>query len=619
MAAKGKRTFWVAPAITPLHTQRIEQLNKNGFDVVILKGFQEILVATAAGRPSCLLVDTPEGDPDSTLKLMNDLTGLAELNGVRFILSSVTPSTDAMALAVAENFRDILPLKLPDEMWLQRILYTTAIKATPAFPAPLCEISMNQFAVVRVPARVVWINETHIRIECRGSMQAGSTLQMTGPISQAFGVGHIGLTVESVRKNQLRFRFSQALVCRWRVPGANTASVSTMIRTLLTSAQNESKLRAYVVVSSAAIRKTLTTELNPGVFELKIGLQRHTIPSEIEYFSPDVIFLDSPIVKAMSGPELDAILSTIPGDVPIVVFGSDVEKVKLTAATRNRTVFYEPSPNPAHLAEAGKRYRVVAHAHGGDSATPMAQIKAEDAWSKIEVHVPARLVSLNASVGEIALPFSIGVFTLAKLEAPLLRKALGRDPFIKITDSTERASDFNITQFNQHCHFYLADTTQSEQITLAGVLVNMLAEYYKKYFSSTVPPPLPATRSLAPLQVAPIQLAIVPPEVVASKTPVLKTAPAQAKPIVEFKENIDIDYGAAISSSLVNAQTVIVGAVKKSIDMTVLKSVATLLILGGVAAYIISHTDDSGFREEYKAESQIFKNIAAPGAVKKSP
>lgn len=614
MAAKGKRTFWVATTITPLHTQRIEQLNKNGFDVVVLKSLQEILVATAAGRPSCLIVDTPEGDSAGTLKLMNDVTGLAELNGVRFILSSVTPSTDAMALAVSENFRDILPLKLPDEMWLQRILYTTATKATSALPAPLCEISMNQFAVVRAPARVVWINETHIRIECRGTMQTGSTLQMTGPISRSFGVGHIGLTVESVRKNQLLFRFSQALICRWRVPGANTVSVSTMIRTMLTSAQSESKLRAYVVASSAAIRKTLTTALNPAVFELKIGLQRHTIPNEVEYFSPDVIFLDSPIVKAMSGAELIAIFSTIPGDVPLVVFGADVDKAKLTAAIQNRPVFYELSPDPAHVAEAGKRYRIVPHAHGADFATPMARIKADDPWSKIEVHVPARLVSLNASVGEIALPFSIGVFTLAKLEAPLLRKALGRDPYIKITDSNERSSDVNITQFNQHSHFYLADTTQAEQVTLAGVLINMLAEYYKKYFSSTLAPPLPPARSLANLQAAPIQIAVVPPEEVAPKAPVVKPAPVQRKPMVEFKENVDIDYGAAISNGIVNAQSLIVSAVKENIDMMVLKAVVTLLVLGGVAAYIISHTDDSGYLDEHKAESEIFKKIADPNS-----
>ena len=619
MPAKGKRTFWVMTAVTPLHTQRIELLNKNGFDVVSLKNFQEILDATGAGRPSCIIVDTPEGDSASTLKLMKDLTGLAELNGVRFILSSVTPSTDAMLLAVAENFRDILPLNLSDEMWLQRIQYTTATKPTQKFSAPLCEISMNQFAVVRVPARVVWINETHIRIECRGSMQAGSTLQMTGAVSESFGVGHIGLTVESIHKNQLLFRFSQALVCRWRVPAANAEAVSKMIRTMLASTQNDSKLRAYVVASNPGFRKALSTDLNPLHFELKIGLQRYTVPNEIEYFSPDVIFLDAPIVKAMTGVELVTIFNKVPGDVPLVIYGEDVEKAKLTAAIHNRPVFYEKSPNATHLADASRRYRIIPHAHGADSTTPIAQIKADHGWSKIEVHVPARLVSLNASVGEISLPFCVGAFTLAKLEAPLLHKALGRDPYIKITDSVEKSSDLNISQFNQHAHFYIADSTLSEQITLADFLVNMLAEYYKKYFSSTVTPSLQPPRSLASLQAAPVQKVLIAREEVNPDAPTVKPLPVPAKPIIEFKKSVATDYGVAISTTIANTQTKFVGAVKKNVDLTVIKAVVTLVILGGIAAYVASHADSTHFREQFKAESEIFKKIADPRAFKPNP
>lgn len=618
MSAKGKRTFWVIQSETRLHAQRIELLNNNGFDVIVLTSYQDVLAATAIGRPSCILIDTPETDNPAVIRMIGDLTALAELNGVRFILSSVSKSPEATTIAVSENFRDIIPLQLSEDAWLLRIQYTTAIKASASFPSPLCEISLNQVASIRAPGRVVWINETHLRIECRGSMHHGSTLQMTGAISEALQVGHLSLTVESVHKSHLVFRFSQALICRWRVPGANAEASATMIRKMLIGQQSEAKLRAYIVASNANIRKSLTTGLRSDRFELKIGLQRHTIAKEVEYFSPDVVFLDSPILKSLTPDELLSIFEKLPGDVPVIVYGSDVDKVYLKTIFKTRQVYFESAPDPMSLSDAGARYRIVPHAHVHDANSPTAQIVAEHPWSKIEIHVPARLLSLNASSGKISLPFSIGVFTLAQLEAPLLRKALGRDPYVKITATAENTSLLNATQFNQDVHFYFADVNQNEKNHLANILVTMLSDYYKKYFPSGSTQTIQAPRSLESLQAPITKIALAP---AAPVTPPPKERLAPNAPVANFafSEHTETRYSELLAEAGVKITKNAVRAVKKNIDLTVIKALITIAVIGAIAAYVISHADDTDFIKNHAAEAEIFKKIAGPKRLEGRP
>ncbi|MCX7315555.1 MAG: hypothetical protein NTZ22_01610, partial [Hyphomicrobiales bacterium] len=401
---------------TEQHQERCLLLALNGFDVIMLSGIQDVIKSCAEGRPTCVIIDTPIHDSLAGVQSIQTLAVMPELNGVRFILSVTHSAPESLRVAVSENFRDLIPISLLPVQWLQRVQYATAAKPTD-FNAPLCEISMNQVAVALAPARVIWISETHIRIECRGNQKPGTSLQISGPMSTAFGVSHVSLTVESVHKDQLMYRFSQALVCKWRISGTAAERASTLIRRLNTEF-SDARIRAFIAVTKPETRKIIADCLKLQNFEMKVALQKSTIR----------------ILSSIAEADIQAMFEKLPGDVPVVIYaapGSHHETFRKLVGSR--PIFFESTAHAEHLQTASSRYHITPHAHVDDSHGSKAQIASQHSWSKIELHVPARLRGLNPTVGEIALPFSMGAFTLARLEAPILRKALGRDPYIKIT------------------------------------------------------------------------------------------------------------------------------------------------------------------------------------------
>ncbi len=609
MTAKGKRTFWITAAPTPLHVERVALLNQSGFDVLVISGLQELLLHNASQRASCILIDTPEPGSTERVQMINQLAMMPEMNGVRFILIATQHTPEAYRVAVAENFRDIIPLKLEASAWLHRVQFATGAKPS-EFTAPLCEISMNQVAVAMAPARIIWINETHIRIECRGSQRIGSALQMTGPIASNFGVPHISLTVESIHKDQLQYRFSQALVCRWRVAAAHSQQVSAVIARLPTSHQG-TKLRAFVAVSKSDLRKSIITNLSAANYDIKVGLQRNNLAAELQYFSPDVIFFDDKLFQNLTESELSDIFAPLSAEIPAVIFGAQADQPRFGKALGKRRFFVESDANHAALQNAASRYRLTASLMTSKSAVVTRPIPVDHPWSKIDVLVPARLVSLNPLVGEISLPYSMGSFSLAKLEAPILRRSLGRDPYIKITNTSEIRSSLHASQFSHHAHFYLADVDRDEQLKLANNLILMISDYYQKQFTATSlniavtdPSASVATMSAPEIaKLAPIKL---------KDEPTLEPpfaadifTPKKRRP--DIKKQADQDFFVSW---------------RRHIDPTILKALGVFIIALGIMALILNiamNVDESFYKDHGRQYSDFFQRMTNPEFRKANP
>ena len=244
----------------------------------------------------------------------------------------------------------------------------------------------------------------------------------------------------------------------------------------------DQKLRAYVAVSRSEFRKQIVESLPPTRFDLKVGLQRSAVALEFKYFSPDIVFMDDKLFATLDDAEIIDMLASVPGDVPLVIYGPAADAKRVKSLIGSRSVYLEPILSKDHVANAAHRYKVVSHAPTAQNHERVHAISPDHPWSKIEVKVPARLTSLNPMVGAISLPYSMGAFTLARLEAPILNKAFGRHPQIKITDMVERASSVHVSEFTYHGHFYLADVTQEEQMKLSTVLLTMIQDYYQKMF-----------------------------------------------------------------------------------------------------------------------------------------
>jgi hypothetical protein len=614
MTAKGKRTFWVTTALTDAHHERIDMLRKNGFDVVLIPGLHEIVQHNAIQRASCVLFDTPQQSQLDRLQMIHQMTMMPEMNGVRFILIATQHSLDAYRMAVAEGFRDIIPLGLDLASWLQRVQFATGAKPS-EFPAPLCEISMNQFAVATAPGRIIWISETHIRIECRGSQRIGSTLQITGPIAGSLGVNHISLTVESVHKDLLQFRFSQALVCRWRVPAGQSEHASFLIRRIPVGDQGP-KLRAFVAATRADLRKNIITNLNASKFDIKVGLQRKTVAQELGYYSPNVIFLDDKLFENFGTHELNSMFSSVPMDVPVVIFGAETDRNRFAAVLGQRRLFIESEASKEVLQNAGRRFQINATSMAPNPGQIIRPIPVDHPWSKIDVLVPARLLSLNPKVGVISLPYSMGPFSLLKLEAPILRRAFSRDPYIKITNTIEMTSALPTNRFNHHAHFYLADVDRTEQSKLGASLAYMLNDYYHKQFS-TNPGALPA------------QIATPIPAGTQSQTSSQASKSTEVEPLNQeinaHQKLIMRDLGAA-SPRLPKMRTKFslanLANWRVTFDPILVKAFIVFIVAIGIMMMVLNvamNIDDSFYRDHGREYSDFFQRMTNPEFRKNNP
>lgn len=169
MTNKGKPTIWVVEGISPLHEERKKILDNCGFEIYFASDTASFQDITSKVRPTTILVDTFK-DFEKTSQFLQHISSKAELATCRASLIDIHNDAPAKKLALATNFRDIIPWSLPNQEWVTRLQFATASKPI-EIPSTLCGIYINQPAVVVVPARVVWVNETHMRIECRGSQK----------------------------------------------------------------------------------------------------------------------------------------------------------------------------------------------------------------------------------------------------------------------------------------------------------------------------------------------------------------------------------------------------------------------------------------------------------------
>lgn len=471
MSAKFRRTFWITNSVTAQHSARAKLLESQGYKVFFASDSHTALKLAREARPICILIDTCDPSNTSEIQSLISLAKDPEFNAVRFILSLTANCPELVGCALSEGFRDIVPLAISDNQWLNRVLYANASKTAEDSLSPV-EVGLNQIASTISSGRITWINQTHIRIECRGPQRIGNSLQISGAISQALKLPRVSLIVESIEKQRLLYRYSQALICSWQVPPTHEETAKKTIQSLIKD-KPDPKIRAFVAISRPTLRTTLVKGLDAGKFFVRAGLQKSNLPLELNYFSPSIIFFDDKLLEALSDVELNNLLDAIPESIPIIIFG--VASEKISSILVDRKVFFESSVQQAHLKNAAVRYEIPYEKQTDGDHVDTCAVSPDHPWSKIDVHTPARLKALSSTGGHISSQFPIGTYSLAKIESPFLRKILRRDPIIKI--KTTHSFDSS-AMFGHESSFHLADTTTTEEAIIAAALVTHVKDHY---------------------------------------------------------------------------------------------------------------------------------------------
>lgn len=608
---------------TSTHDERLALLKQTGFDVYVVHDTASMLVSCEEIRPTTIIIDTLENIPETLLAIKTIATN-AELSVSKAILSTLLVDESCCKEAMAANFRDIIPWHLStNQEWLSRVQFATAPRPID-LPKTLCALNINQPAIVRVPARIIWINSSHMRIECRGKQRVGNTLSISGQLSEEWGVAHINLMVESIHRDKLLYRFSQAIVARWQVPPAATNRALASIKELEKNV-TVPPVRIFIAMNRADWRKVAIDALTPQRHEVNVALKRANITSEFTYFSPDVVFFDDRVANSLSDDELLSMFAKIPYDIPLVVFGSDFDQDRMRQLLLGRPIYNETSPSHEAFSYAISRFKIVQHNRDLDLSTPVCHILADHPWSSAELEITARLLEVNPKSGTLSLPFSIGPFGLARLDSPVFKKSIGRNVYIKITNVAESQFAVSNPQYTHSAEFIASDVTKDESKRLSHTLLATAADYYAKIFGSE--------RRIAPHENAAVHAPIVSPTANVNPPPTIVSAPSVysthirvepslKEPTVEYlkptppykkpgRRELPVDRSNSVTFDL-----------GRHFDPVIVKALGVFTVAALVMVLIIyaaTRVDENSYKDHGKEYTEFFKRMKDPDYSKSKP
>jgi hypothetical protein len=233
-------------------------------------------------------------------------------------------------------------------------------------------------------------------------------------------------------------------------------------------------------VQSPALRTAILGRFDDPRFEVTTALQKQSIVDEPRFFTPDIVFIEDQLCLAENGERFDLMMKALDEQCTVLIFG----KHEAVAALRRRhfgrriVAFHKI---PKNLAETVlTRFRPAHDGKISGLALDACHINAESPYSLAELTFAARLTRVHPHAAGVALPHIVGDFALCRLESPLLRKLLGRNPYMKFTATySDGRSDHG--GFPYLADGYLADLDQGERQALSQGLVRLMTEHLARF------------------------------------------------------------------------------------------------------------------------------------------
>jgi hypothetical protein len=473
---KKRRTFWITPAASPAAKERALALTARGYDVRFFASLDRMASELETKRASVVVV-SDEGDEAATETILVALMTMPEVQGARLILATTRPSDKIYRLAACSNFRDIIPLDLDEKQFLTRFVYATAGRAL-KYVQPAGQIALKNISAVSFPARITWINQEKLRLECRVKPTPGSSIVIGGALARALGVPLLTARVAETQRSHLIYRFSEAVIADWQVP----ASVRPRANAFLGELEAQSigpRTRIFIAVQSPDVRTSIMVHCDNPRFEVSTALQKQSIVDDPKFFTPDVVFIEDVLAAEEGGTRFRQMLSNMAGEATVFVIG------KLPALAELQKQFVQHKlvalPRQGTTLAANVLARHLPHYDDKTSAAEKhaVHLASENPYSIAEVQVTARLTRIHPLALQLALPFPVSHFAVVRVESPLIHKVIGRAPYVKVTGSYPDSHP-DAAPFSHLADAYIADCTTAERQALAAHLTRLVGEAYTR-------------------------------------------------------------------------------------------------------------------------------------------
>ena len=474
-SGRKRLCFWLTDNVGPLHRDFALELGLKNFDIQFF-GTLDLLVAETRLRRPAVIIIGDEGHDQLVEKAILTLTSMPDISGSRLVMTLSKHHENLKRYAACSAFRDLIPMNLEKNQWLQRFTFATSSNDS-AIPKPAMQLTLNSIAAINAPARIVALSKDKIWIECRLRPHRGANLQIIGPMADALGVNSLTAVISETRSSKLNYRFSDALVAEWKSDDLGPDGVKRILEELQ-QIDAGPRCRVFAAIQDGQVRSSLLRQLDVLQFEVTTALHKMSIVQEPKFFSPNIVFVEDQLCMGEHQLRFLKMLANLADDVPVVIVGNKVRSDEAQAFAPNRRVFVLPRITQNFLTLLWKRFlpkesRTFRHR----IAEGAIYIASDHLYSIAQVAFPARITRLHPNSLQLALPFPMSQYGVMQLQSPLLKKIWGRDPYAKAVQIYESRDPGALGfPFRASCVFCDADT--QDQKLLGQALVRSLTDQF---------------------------------------------------------------------------------------------------------------------------------------------
>lgn len=463
--AKQKHVIWLCKTNTKESERKKKILEQHGYLVSCVTSITSLKERVKLQRANIVAVSQDQNPADLCEDILQ-LAKVTETKGSKWLLFTIRQNTKLQEYAAGANFKDFIPLDLPDKIWMQRFLYAT-VGHSLNYPIPNGQLSHSSLVNVEFPFRLIWITESKLRLESHVTPSIGSILKLKGHLNSELGTKIIDLNVQAISSTRLNYRYSSAIEGTWTYANKDASKCQNVIKQLRIFSPKQ-RHRVFLAVRNQGIRRDLNNLLSSEEFELNSAIQLKSLGTEPSFFTPDLIIVESFLCQEKYLDNLYALLDTTPNSVPLIIVGTKEfnpkSNARLNSSDRKIFSFYQVPPGfLAHINSLLKSPKKKTKASGHEL---ISFFQSDDPIAFGSIVVSGSLNKVHPRVIELSLNHPVKDFAIGKLISPLYKKWLPFDPWIKLTKSSKtveqnRPPTIQTTQ----CILISINSTQQSNIT----------------------------------------------------------------------------------------------------------------------------------------------------------
>lgn len=469
---KVRQIYWLLSSKTLIHERIIESLQVRKVTVTQVYNFQELSERFNQKRSSLIIIGDELGE-DVLLDQLPKICSKPEFSGVRFILSFSRPSPKLSHLAVVLGFRDIISIDLPVSNWIKRFEFSAA-SSEMHWQEAIPQMTSHSISAVSIPARITWLDSNELRLESKIIMPKGSTARLTGKISEDLGLASISIRVLEHSRTNLRYRYSEAYQCQWKIPNSASNKHRLLIDSLKTPME-QAPYKVFIAVQTFNLRQILLQTLSDRSFDLTIALQKSGIFHETKYIDPDVVIIEHRLIDSKAEIYLTKMAENLRPEVPLYIVGaskSEQGRYERITGRKEPSLIVIPTLPPNFLPYLKRKLERLLTTENLESGY---YIPRNHRFSFNELRLPARMIQIHPEAAHLIVPYSLGRFGFCMVDAPIFKQNLQRRIVGKIINSYQHQNPQH-DSFPYTIELLIADLMKDEKQRIAQYLASHFSE-----------------------------------------------------------------------------------------------------------------------------------------------